>query len=75
MTIGSASLQGIQNAESLLNATAIKVANQPASQAPDAVSLSEDAVALIQAKAEIAANVNVLHVSDNLEKALLNIVG
>jgi len=35
MTIGSASLQGIQNAESLLNATAIKVANQPASQAPD----------------------------------------
>jgi hypothetical protein len=75
MTIGSASLQGIQNAESLLNATAIKVANQPASQAPDAVSLSEDAVALIQAKTEVAANVNVLRVSDNLEKALLNIVG
>jgi len=39
------------------------------------VSLSEDAVALLQAKTEIAANVNVLRVSDNLEKALLNIVG
>jgi hypothetical protein len=75
MTIGSASLQGIQNAESLLSATAIKVANQPASKASDEVSLSEDAVALLQAKTEIAANVNVLRVSDNLEKALLNTVG
>jgi hypothetical protein len=75
MTIGSASVQGIRNAESLLNTTAIKVANQPPSQASDEVSLSEDAVALLQAKTEIAVNVNVLRAADNLEKALLNIVG
>jgi hypothetical protein len=75
MTIGSASVQGIQNAESLLNATATKIANQPASQSSDEVSLSEDAVALLQAKTEVAANVNAFRAADNLEKALLNIVG
>ena len=75
MTIGSASIQGIQNAVSLLNATAVKVANQTTSQGADEVSLSEDAVALLQAKSAVAANVNVLRASDEMQKALLNIVG
>jgi hypothetical protein len=75
MTIGNASVQGIQNAESLLNDTAIKVANQTTSQRSDEVSLSQDAVALLQAKSAIAANVNAFHAADNLEKTLLNIVG
>ena len=75
MTIGEASLQGIHNAESLLNATAVKIANQPASPGSDEVSLSVAAVALLQAKTETAANVNALRVAGTLEKALLNILG
>ena len=76
MTIGSASVQGIQNAESLLNATAIKVANQNQSTGPisDQVSLTEAAVALLQAKNDTAANFNAFRVASDLEKTLLNIL-
>src|SRR6266478_6887699 len=67
MTIGSASVQGIQNAESLLNATAIKVANRTQSTGPvsDEVSLSEAAVALLQAKNDTAAKVNAFRVASD----------
>src|SRR6266436_2550229 len=76
MTIGSAPVQGIQNAESLLNATAIKVANQNQSTGPisDQVSLTEAAVALLQAKNDTAANVNAFRVASDLEKTLLSIL-
>jgi hypothetical protein len=76
MMIGSASVQGIHNAESLLNATAVKVANQNQSTGPgsDQVSLSEDAVALLQAKNDTAANVNAFRVASDLERTLLNIL-
>jgi hypothetical protein len=76
MTIGSASVQGIHNAESLLNATAIKVANQNQSTGPvsDEVILSEAAVALLQAKNDTAANVNAFRAASDLEKTLLNIL-
>lgn len=75
MTIGSASLQGIQNAESLLNATAGKIASQTASQGADEVGLSEEAVALLQVKIDVAANVNAFHAADEAQKTLLSIVG
>jgi hypothetical protein len=77
MTIGNASVQGIHNAESQLNATAIKVANLNQSTGPvsDEVSLSEDAVALLQARNETAANVNAFRVATDLEKTILNILG
>jgi hypothetical protein len=77
MTIGSASVQGIHNAESLLDATAIKVANVNQSTGPvsDEVSLSEDAVALLQAKNDTAANVNAFRVASEMQKTLLSILG
>jgi UDP-N-acetylglucosamine:LPS N-acetylglucosamine transferase len=77
MTIGAASVQGIHNAESLLNATAAKVANQNQSTGPvsDEVSLSEDDVALLQAKNDTAANVNAFRVASELEKTVLSILG
>ena len=77
MTIGSASVQGIHNAESLLDATAIKVANQNQSTGPvsDEVSLSQDAVALLQAKTDTAANVNAFRVANELQKTLISILG
>jgi hypothetical protein len=76
MTIGSASVQGIQNAEALLNITAIKVANQNQSTGTvsDEVSLSQDAVALLQAKSEVAANVNAFNVASEMQKTLLSIL-
>ena len=69
-------MQGIHNAESLLNATAIKVANQNQSTGPvsDEVSLSEAAVALLQAKNDTAANVSAFHVASEIQKTLLNIL-
>jgi hypothetical protein len=77
MTIGSASLQGIHNAETLLNATATKVANLNQSTGPvsDEVTLSETAVALLQAKNDTAVNVNAFRVASEIQKTLLNIVG
>jgi hypothetical protein len=74
MTIANSSVQGIHNAESLLNATAIKVANQTTSPTSDEVSLSEDAVALLQAKSDMAANVNVFRAASDMQKTLLNIL-
>ena len=74
MTIAHSSVQGIHNAESLRNATAIKVANQTTSPVSDEVSLSEDAVALLQAKSEVAANVNVFRMASEMQKTLLNIL-
>jgi len=74
MTIASSSVQGIHNAESLLNAIAVKVANQTTSPVSDEVSFSEDAVALLQAKSYMAANVNVFRAASEMQKTLLNIL-
>ena len=72
MTISSAAAQGIQNGESLLNRTALQVANptQSATSSSDQVILSADAVALLQAKTQIAASVNVLKVDSDIRKTL-----
>jgi hypothetical protein len=77
MTMGSSAVQGIQNGVSLLNATAAKVANQAQSMGPvsDEVSLSEDAVALLEAKSDVAASVNAFHAADEMQKTLLNMLG
>ena len=77
MSIGGASLQGIQNAESLLNTAAARIADPTAStgQGGDSVSLSDNIVALIQAKDEMAVNVKALQVSDEMQTFLLDVVG
>ncbi len=77
MSIDGASLQGIQNAESLLNTTVARIANPTPStgQGADTVTLSDNGVALIQAKTDMAANVKALQVSDDMQKSLLDVVG
>jgi hypothetical protein len=72
MTISDAAVQGIQSGESLLNNTAAQVANltQSSTSAGDQVSLSADAVALLQARTQIAASVNVLKVVSDIRKTL-----
>jgi hypothetical protein len=77
MTIGNASMQGIQNAEVQLDRTAAAIASpgQGVSQVADSVSISERAVALLQARNEVSVNVSAFRAADNVTKALLKIVG
>ena len=72
MTIGAASVEGIHQAEALLNRTASRVAQSGDS---DVVSLSDEAVALIEAKIAVAANVTALHAVNDIQKSLVDLLG
>lgn len=77
MTITSAALDGIHQAEARPEQTATRLAKQTDStaQGPDVVSLSDEAVALIAAKIAVAANVRALHATDDIQKSLLKLLG
>jgi hypothetical protein len=77
MTITNASVEGIHNAEALLDQTATRIAKQTDSseQGPDVVSLSDEAVALIEAEISVAANVAAFHASSGIQKALVDLLG
>lgn len=77
MTISTAAVQGIQSAESLLDRTAVHIANQPRAvgSAGDELSLSSDALALLQAQTQVASAVRVLNADSNLQKTLIDIAG
>jgi hypothetical protein len=68
-------LAGISDATQRLNAAASRIAQWPVAQAPDAVKLSDEAVALLEAKNETAANVKTAHVAEDMMRATLNLVG
>jgi len=70
----SAPLAGMDAAAASLNRTAAKIANIGGSPAGDSVDLSADAVAMIEAKNDFAANVQVVHTADQMTRALLNIL-
>jgi len=75
MTISNAAVQGIQSGESLLDRTAARIANsgQPNNTSGDQVSLSSDAVALLDAKNQIAASASALHADNDMRKTLSNL--
>ena len=77
MTITSAAVDGIHQAEALLDQTAARLATQTdlTTQGPDVVSLSDEAVALIEAKIAVAANVRAFQAADDMQRALLNLLG
>ena len=77
MTIASAAVEGIHRAEARLEQTASGVARQTdvAGQGLDVVSLSDDAVALIQAKIAVAASVKAFHAADDVQRSLLSLLG
>lgn len=84
MTVSSAGLNSIQSGQSLLDRTAANVAQStqpvsssasPAQDQQDQVSLSADAVALIQARNEVAAGASLIHADNNLQKTLLDVIG
>jgi hypothetical protein len=76
MTIGMiSSLQGIQNAETQFNQAAQNIAQNPLTPPGDQVSLSDQAVALLQSKNSFEANTAALKVSDQMTQTLLNVIG
>lgn len=77
MTIATASaVEGMHKAEALLSSAAIALARQTGtSMGADVVSLSDTALALIQAKIGMAANVSVFHAALEMEKALIDVMG
>ena len=77
MTIASTAVDGIHRAEAQLERTATRLAKQTGltAQGPDVVSLSDEVVALIEAKIAVAANVTALHAYDDIQKSLLKLLG
>ena len=79
MTIGSiTSLQGMQSAETRFNQAAQSIANwpsPPSSTPQDTVDLSQQAIALIQAKNSFEANTAALKVGDEMTESLLKSIG
>lgn len=79
MTIGSIqSLQGMQNAEAQFNQAAQNIAtwpSSPSSTPQDTVDLSQQAIALIQAKNSFEANTAAFKVGDEMTQSLLNAIG
>ena len=68
-------LAGISDATERLNTAASRIAQWPVAQPPDAVNLSDEAVALIEAKNENAANVKTAHVAEDMMRAALDLIG
>jgi flagellar hook protein FlgE len=68
-------LAGLNAATTSLNKVAANIANYGGNPTGDSVDLSSDAVALIQAKNDFAANIKVAQTEDQLTKSLLSIVG
>jgi flagellar hook protein FlgE len=75
----SFALAGLNRAEDQLNGAAVTIAGAGASTSPDApvdsVDLSSAMVSLIQARNNTAANVQVVHVVDEMQKSILNLLG
>lgn len=72
--VGMISAQtGLTNAINQFNTAAVKVSQ--ASQGGDLVDLSSVAVALTEAKNNVALNVKVVQTMDQIEKTLINILG
>jgi flagellar hook protein FlgE len=79
MTIGQTqAIQGLQSSEAQFNKAASAIAQSPfSSSAPqgDLVTLSTQAVNLLQSKNSFEANIKVLKVDDQMTQTLLNVIG
>lgn len=74
----TAALDGLQQAESRVNAIAGKIASSGggnAADSSDSVDLSTQAVALIQAREDFSANIGTLKVVDEMQKSLFDLLG
>ena len=81
----SSGLQGYARAEATVNTAAAQIANYPSAQlgnsktAPasseDSVDLSSTAVSLLQGKNSAQANLATLHVADQMQQSLIDMLG
>ncbi len=71
----SSAVAGIDAAQQTLDGAAARIAQWGVAQPADSVSLSGDAVALMQARNDTAANLKVIQMADAMTKTLLDITG
>jgi len=72
MSVSSIALGDLNQAQASLESTAQRTS--AAAGQGDSVSLSTDAVSLLQAKNDFAANINVLKVADEIVKSTIDLV-
>ncbi len=72
MTVTSVALGGLHQAEAGVQAAADKIAT--AADATDSVSLSDQAVALIENRDLFAANIKSLQVADEMQKEAIGLI-
>ena len=70
----SSALGGLHRAETLLNQTASQLAQSPFAAPEDQISLSDAAVALIEARSSYQANLNSIKVADQMQKSTLSLI-
>jgi hypothetical protein len=75
MQMITSALEGIHSAEALLNTSAARLVGQTLGPNADVVTLSDVAVAMIQARIEMAANITAFQAEVKIEKALLDVMG
>jgi flagellar hook protein FlgE len=78
MDVSAIALQGLQQAQTQLENTAqrLSAAGSSADGTPvDTADLSQAAVALLTAKNQFNANINVLKVADQMQKSVINLLG
>jgi hypothetical protein len=74
MTIANIAVEGIHKAQAAFEGAALRLANHPG-VATDVVSLSDIALATIQARISISANSSVFRTAVEMEKALIDVMG
>jgi hypothetical protein len=75
MQMVTSALDGIHSAEALLNTSAARLVGQSLSPNSDVVTLSDVAVAMIQARIAVAANITAFQAGIKMEKALIDVMG
>jgi hypothetical protein len=77
MTIANSAVEGMHKAEALISYAANRLANQTDTSpaVSDAVSLSDVAVTLIEAKIAMAANASAFHAAEEMQKTLVDLLG
>ncbi len=71
----TSAVSGIDAAQQALEGAASRIAQWGMAQPPDSVNLSDEAVTMMQARNETAANVKVIQTADAMTKTLLDITG
>ncbi len=71
------SLAGLSRAQSSINGVANRIARDPGATAngADNVDLSAEAVALLRARNDFSANLNVIKTVDRLQKSAIDLLG